>query len=81
MYDTVKTRFDEHFVVRRSIFFERAKFSRRRQGEGESVAIFVTALYALVEYCACGTLKDQMIRSRILAGLLDAISSEKRQLP
>ena len=71
-YDTVKTRFDEHFVVRRSIMFERANFSRRHQGEGESVAIFVTALHALAEYCACGTLKDQTIRNRIVVGFLDA---------
>ena len=28
-YHTVKTKFDEHFVVRRSIIFERAKYNRR----------------------------------------------------
>ena len=28
-YHTVKTKFDEHFVVRRNVFFERAKFNQR----------------------------------------------------
>ena len=27
-YHTVKTKFDEHFVVRRNVIFERAKFNR-----------------------------------------------------
>ena len=36
-YHTVKTKFDEHFVVRRNVIFERAKFNRRRQEDGEIV--------------------------------------------
>ena len=79
-YHTVKTRFDEHFVVRRNVIFERAKFNRRRQGEGETVDLFITALYALAEHCDYGTLKDQMIRDRIVVGLQDLKLSEKLQL-
>ena len=36
-YDTVKIKFDEHFVVRRNVIFERAKFNQCRQEEGETV--------------------------------------------
>ena len=36
-YDTIKTWFDEHFVVHVNIIFKQAKFSRHRQEEGESV--------------------------------------------
>ena len=61
-YHTVKTKFDEHFVVRRNVIFERAKFNRRRQEDGETVDTFITALHALAEYCNNGTLKDEMIR-------------------
>ena len=50
-YHTVKTKFDEHFVVRRNVTFDRAKFSRSRQEEGETVDTFITALHALTEYC------------------------------
>ena len=79
-YHTVKTRLDEHFVVRRNIIFERAKFNRRRQEEGETADTFITALHAMAEHCAYGTLKDEMIRDRIVVGLRDAKLSEKFQL-
>ena len=57
-YHTVKTRFDEHFVVRRNTIFERARFNRRRQEDGETVDTFITALHAMAERCHYGTLKD-----------------------
>ena len=79
-YHTVKARFDEHFVVRRNTIFERAKFNRRRQEDGETVDTFITALHAMAEHCDYGTLRDEMIRDRIVVGLLDAKLSEKRQL-
>ena len=36
-YETVRSRFDSHFVKRRNVIFERAKFNQRRQEEGEKV--------------------------------------------
>ena len=71
-YYTVKTKFDEHFVVRRNVIFERAKFNRRRQEDGEPVDTVITALHALAEHCDYGTLKDEMIRDRIVVGLQDS---------
>ena len=79
-YHTVKTKFDEHFVVCRNVIFERAKFNRRRQEEGETVDSFVTALHALAEHGAFGTLQDELIRNRIIVGLLDSKLAEKLQL-
>ena len=79
-YHTVKTNFDEHFVVRRIVTFERAKFSRSHQEDGETVDTFITALHALSEYCNYGTLKDGTIRDRIVVGLQDQTLSEKIQL-
>ena len=57
-YHTVKTKFDEHFVVRRNVIFELAKFNQRRQEEGETVDTFITALHAFDEHCNSGTLTD-----------------------
>ena len=79
-YDAVKTKFDNHFVVRRNVIFERAKFNRRSQEEGETVDNFITALHALAEYCEFGTLQDELIGDRIVVGLRDAKLSEKLQL-
>lgn len=41
-YHTVKTKFNEHFVVRGNVIFERAKFNGRRQEEGETVDNFIS---------------------------------------
>ena len=80
MYHTVKTKFDEHFVVRRNVIFERVKFNQRRQEEGETVDTFITALHALAEHRNFGTLTDEMTRDRIVVGLIDAKLSEKMHL-
>ena len=73
-YDTVKSRFDEHFVVRRNIIFERAKFNRRVQEEGETVDLFITSLHALAKHCNYETLHEDMIRDQIVVGLRNARS-------
>ena len=66
--------------VRRNIIFERAKFNRRNQREGESVEQYITALYSLQETCAYGDLADELLRSRIVVGIRDTALSEHLQL-
>ena len=68
-YETVKTKFDSHFVQRRNVIFERARFNRWRQEEGEPVESFITALYSLAEHCGYGNLHDEMIRDGIVVGI------------
>ena len=80
VYRTVKEKFDSHFVKKRNVIFERAKFNMRKQETGEGVDNFITDLYALAEHCGYGTLHDQMIRDRLVVGLKDARLSEKLQL-
>ena len=65
-YASVIAKLDGFFQVRRNIIFERARFNRRVQKEGESVEQFITSLYNLVETCAFGDLKEEMIRDRIV---------------
>ena len=60
-YDTVKSRFDDHFVICINIIFEQAKFNRRVQEEGEIVDNFITSLHALVKHCNYETLHDDMV--------------------
>ena len=79
-YNTVRQRFDGHFVKKRNVIFERAKFNMRKQEEGETVDSFITDLYALAEYCGYDALHDEMIRDRLVVGLRDATLSEKLQL-
>lgn len=80
VYATVKGKFQAHFVKRRNVIFERAKFNMRRQEDREPVDAFITDLYSLAEHCEYGTLHDEMIRDRIVVGLQDAKLAEKLQL-
>ena len=79
-YSEVKGRFDQHFVKKRNVIFERARFNRRKQEEGETVDAFVTDLYALAEHCSYAGLHNEMIRDRLVVGLLSASLSERLQL-
>ena len=79
-YTMVKEALASHFIQRRNVIFERAKFNSRRQEPGESVDAFITSLYALAEHCGYGELHDEMIQDRIVVGIINAKLSEKLQL-
>ena len=79
-YDVVLQKFVQFFDVRKNVIFERARFNQRSQLPGESTEHFITALYALVEGCNYGSLKDEMIRDRIVVGIRDKALSERMQL-
>ena len=79
-YEQVKAKFDNHFVKKRNVIYERAKFNMRKQERGEGVDSFITALYALAEHCTYGVLHDEMIRDRLVVGISNAKLSEKLQL-
>ena len=78
-YSTVVEKFERYFVKRRNFIFERAKFNRRKQEEGEPVDDFIVDLYRLAQYCNYGTLHDELIRDRIVVGLRSPALSEKLQ--
>ena len=79
-YETVKAKFESHFVKRRNVIYERAKFNMRRQKEGEPVDEYITSLYTLAKHCQYGALHDEMIRDRIVVGIRNTALSEKMQL-
>ena len=70
-YETVMSKFDEFFTVRRNIMFERARFNQRNQLKGESAETYITALYGLIENCNFGALKDELLRDRLVVGIQD----------
>ena len=79
VYDTVTGKLKDYFVPKRNIIFERVQFNQRVQREGESVDSFVTSLHKLAENCVFGTLKNDLIRDRLVVGLRDSRLSEKLQ--
>ena len=68
-YDTVTSKFDSHFIKRRNVIYERAKFNLRKQEEEESVDSFITALYELAEHCGYADLHDETISDKIVVGI------------
>ena len=63
-----------------NIIFERARFNRRTQRDGETAEEFVTCLYSLAADCHYGNLKDEMIRDRLVVGIRDCSLSECLQM-
>ena len=80
VYNTVISKFESHFIIKRNVIFERAKFNQRIQQENEPVDAFITDLHTLAQHCSYGALHDEMIRDRIVVGLRDKALSEKLQL-
>lgn len=79
-YACVKGKFQDHFIARRNIIYERAKFNKCKQNDSETVDQFITRLYNLAEHCDYGTLKEELIRDRIVVGIRDLKLQQKLQL-
>lgn len=79
-YQDVRDSFERHFSGKKNIVFERAKFNMRSQREGESIDQFITSLFTLAETCEFKALNDELIRDRIVVGILDKQLSERLQL-
>ncbi|UYV61448.1 hypothetical protein LAZ67_1004889 [Cordylochernes scorpioides] len=79
-YNKVIECFESHFIPRRNIIYERARFNQRCQQEGEKVNEFITALHSLAEHCNFEMLHDELIRDRIVVGVRDRALSERMQL-
>ena len=43
-----------------------------------SIDDFITGLFRLAENCSYGTLHDELVRDRIVVGILDKAQSEKK---
>jgi len=73
-------KFNEYFKVRRNVIFERARFNLQSQLPGETADTYIAELYRLVEHCEYGNLKDEMIRDRLVVGILDKKTLEQLQI-
>ena len=49
-YSVVKEKFEDHFIRKRNVIYERARFNSRKHEEGEPVDSFITDLHALAEH-------------------------------
>ncbi len=77
--EEVKKALDDHFSERRNVLVERARFNRRIQLPGEPVDTFIQDLYKITADCEYGTLKNELIRDRIIVGVADDSLSDRLQ--
>ena len=78
-YDQLKESLNTYFGVRRNLIIEQAKFNRRVQQPGEYVDVFIQDFYRLAEHCDYGALREQLIRDRIVVGVIDDALSDRLQ--
>ena len=60
-----------HFNPKPSPIIKRFEFNTRCQKEGEKVATFVAALRKIAEHCEYGDVLNDMLRDRIVCGILN----------
>ena len=78
-YDEVRTALNDYFDVRRNLIVQRALLNKRHHLAGESVDTFIQDLYRLAQDCEYGTLKDSLMRDRIVVGVVDDSLSDRLQ--
>ena len=62
---------EKHCIGQTNVIYERYCFNNRNQETGESFDAYLTALKALAKTCNFGSLKDELIRDRIVCGIRD----------
>jgi hypothetical protein len=63
--------------VKKNIILKKARFNSRNELEGESAEQYITVLYQLAENCEYpAAVKDDIVRDRLVVGILDGKLSE-----
>ena len=75
--EKVLLKFEEHCEPMKNVSYERYKFFSRAQESGESIDQYVTILRKLCETCEFGTLKNSLIKDRIVLGVNSTKTRER----
>ena len=70
-FEDIASLVQEHFQPKPSKIVQRFKFNTRIQQEGESIATYLAALRAIAEYCEYGETLKEMLRDRLVCGVLN----------
>ncbi|XP_022791986.1 uncharacterized protein LOC111331190 [Stylophora pistillata] len=72
---------ETHCIGKTNIIYERYKFNNSSQEQTESIDTYMTALRALAETCEFGTLRDHLIRDRIVCGVRENAKPSQKSKP
>ena len=67
----------KHFIPQRNVLYERFVFNSTVQKPGETIDEYVVRLRQMADSCDFGTLKDSLIRDRIVIGTTDEGGRER----
>ena len=67
----------KHFIPQRNVLYQRFVFNSAVQKPGETIDEYVVCLRRMAESCEFGTLKDSLIRDRIVIGTTDKGGRER----
>lgn len=73
----IKEAFEKFCVPKKNIIYERFKFNQRCQQNGESFDAFLTAIQKLIRTCEYGEAEKEILRDRIVIGIIDTKLQEK----
>lgn len=62
------------------MIYERARFNKRDQKEGETAEQYIQVLYDLVKTCEYGAMRDEMLQDCLVVGIQDVALLDKLQL-
>ena len=71
-YANVKKKFKDHFKGKVALVFQRTQFIGCFQQDKQSVLTFIEDLQKRADLCSSGDLRDQMVHTKIIAGLHDS---------
>ncbi|KAL1441840.1 hypothetical protein MTO96_008232 [Rhipicephalus appendiculatus] len=67
--EAVKAKFKEHSTPKINPAYERYKFNKMKQQEGESFTDFLTGARLQANKCQFGNLTDELLQDRIIVGI------------
>ena len=76
--DKVLEKFDQYCKPKKNVSYERYVFFSRAQESNETIDQYVTTLKKLCETCEFGALKNSLIKDRIVLGVNNQRTREKR---
>ena len=75
--EKVLQKFEEHCEPKENVSYERYKFFSRAHESGETIDQYVTVLRKLSETCEFGTLRNSLIKDRIVLGVSNCKTRER----
>ena len=79
-YKKVVKEFDKYFKVKKNVIYERARFNQRNQLPDKPADHFITEVHMLADNCEFRSMKEELIRDRLVVRIQDLALSERLQL-